>query len=353
LLDIHQYGVGKPDTLDLDAYAEAASLEHFTFSAGDRQAKLKGTRLDEVAKATLNGITWTPAGLTRVQDSDQLTLNTEGSTLDLDPGKSYTAKVELRDGRNLKVPVTVDAPRPQVTLLSKGSQDDSVPTSSPVRLGSPDDLPLGERLVFFVKSVVPQTFPRNQNVEVAATDGSFKTVLSLADGSLMLEDSKTALGTLEPLARFGSSAFGPLQARAVSPNGVAGDWMPLGTLVRIPAFKELRCTHVANKPCTLLGTNLFLAHSISAAEDFSNAVEVPPDFTGGQLMVPHPANGGVLYLKLRDDPVTVQTLTLPVTVVSPENLPAGQTAAAIETQPASMPVTPPANAAAPAKPEQQ
>jgi len=38
---------------------------------------------------------------------------------------------------------------------------------------------------------------------------------------------------------------------------------------------------------------------------------VPPDFTGTQLSVPHPVNG-VLYLKLRDDPATVQTLTLPV-----------------------------------------
>jgi hypothetical protein len=222
-----------------------------------------------------------------------------------------------------------------------------------VRLGSPDDLPLSERLVFFLKSVVPQTFPRNQNVEVAATDGSFKTVLSLADGSLMLEDSKTALATIDPLARFGSSAFGPLQARVVSPNGVAGDWMSLGTLVRIPAFKELRCTHVANKPCTLSGTNLFLAQSISAAEDFSNETEIPPDFTGGQLMVSRPVNNGVLYLKLRDDPHTVQTLTLPVTVVSPANLPDGQTAAAIQTQPASVPVSPPAQTAPAPKPENQ
>ena len=36
---------------------------------------------------------------------------------------------------------------------------------------------------------------------------------------------------------------------------------------------------------------------------------------GTQLAVPHPANGA-LYLKLRDDPSTVQTLTLPVTPVS-------------------------------------
>ncbi len=352
LLDIHQYGMDKPETLDLDAYAEAASLEHFTFSAGDHEAILKGTRLDEVAKATVDKVAWTPAGLSRVQDFDQLTLSTDGSTLDFDPGKSYSAQVLLRDGRQLKVPVTVNAPRPQVTLLSKGTQDDSQPAPSPVRMGSPDDVPLGSRLVFFLKSLVPQTFPRNQNVEVAAADGSFHTVLSLSDGSLMLEDSKTALASVEPLARFGSSAFGPLRARAVSATGIAGDWMPLGTLVRIPAFKELRCPHVANKPCALTGTNLFLAASISAAEDFSNATEIPPDFTGGQLVVPHPASGGVLYLKLRDDPQTVQTLTLPVTVVPQMDVPAGQTAAAIQKQPGSVSATPPPGDA-PAKPENQ
>ena len=38
-------------------------------------------------------------------------------------------------------------------------------------------------------------------------------------------------------------------------------------------------------------------------------------------MVPHPANG-MLYLKLRDDPETVQTLTLPVTRRLPQQ-PAG------------------------------
>jgi hypothetical protein len=352
LLEIHQFGVDKPDTLDLDAYAEAASLEHLTLSAGDRSALLRGTRLDEVAKATLNSVTWTPAGLARVQDLDQLTLNTEGSTLELDPSISYTATVHLRDGRQLKVPATVNPPRPQVTLLSKATQDDSVATPSPVRMGSPDDVPLGTRLVFFLKSVVPQNFPRNQNVEVAAADGSFHTVLSLADGSLMLEDSKTALGTVDPLSRFGSSAFGPLRARAIAANGVAGDWMPLGTLVRVPGFKELRCTHAVTKPCTLTGTNLFLAESISSAGDMANATEIPPDFTGGQLAVPHPANGGVLYLKLRDDPGTVQTLTLPVTLVAPSSQPAGQTAA-IQSQPGNVPVSPPSDQAPSPKPDQQ
>jgi len=133
----------------------------------------------------------------------------------------------------------------------------------------------------------------------------------LADGSLMLEDAKTAMGTLDPLARFGSSAFGPLRIRALSAEGVAGDWLNLGTLVRLPGFKELRCPRAVAKPCMLTGTHLFLIASIATTPEFDNPAEVPPEFTGAQLSVPHPLNG-TLYLKLRDDPETVQTLTLPM-----------------------------------------
>jgi hypothetical protein len=348
-LEIRQYGVNKPDALSLNAYAEAASLDRLTLSVGDHSAILKGTRLDEVARATLSGITWSPANLARVQDFDQLTLKTDRSTAELEAGTRYSARVQLRDGRELKVPVLVEPPRPQVALLSKGTQDDGVGTPSPVHMGSADDLPLNARLVFFLKSVVPQKFPRNEDVEVAAEDGSFRTVLSLSDGSLMLEDARTALGVVEPLARFGSSAFGPLRARALSADGVPGDWMPLGTLVRLPSFKDLRCPHAVAKPCTLAGTNLFLVDSLAATQDFSNATEVPADFTGGQLTVPHPANG-TLYLKLRDDPDTVQTLTMPVTPIglAPATVDNQAPAPTAISPPVQQPGTPPA--AAPASP---
>jgi hypothetical protein len=129
---------------------------------------------------------------------------------------------------------------------------------------------------------------------------------------------------VEPLARFGSSAFGPLRARAVSANGVVGDWLALGTLVRLPGFKELHCPRAVSKPCTLTGTNLFLAASIAATPAFGNAVTVSPEFTGTQLSVPHPANG-VIYLKLRDDPQTVQTLTLPVLPITAQGAAPGTT----------------------------
>jgi hypothetical protein len=329
-LEIYQFGLDRPDRLQLTAYAEGAVLDSLTLSAGDAQAQLKGNRLDQVAGVSLGSITWTPAGLSRVQDFDQLELNTGSSTKALEPGKSYVASVQLRDGRLLRVPVSVKPPRPQVTLLSKGVQDEVSVMPSPVHLGSPDDLPVERRLVFFLRSTEPATLPRDEKVEVAATDGSFRTVLALADGSLMLEDARTALGVVAPLVRFGSSAFGPLRARVLSADGAAGDWLTLGTLVRLPGFKELRCPHSMARPCTLTGTNLFLAASIAASTKFDNATDVPPDFTGTQLSVPHPSNG-VLYLKLRDDPATVQTLTLPVL-------------------PMTAPVSPPATLTQPATP---
>lgn len=344
-LQIHQYGMARPDTLELNAYAEAASLDRLTFSVGDHTALLKGTRLDEVASARFKGITFTPAALTRVQDFDQLLLNTSDSTADLDPDSHDSAKVQLRDGRELKVKVNVQPPRPQVALLSKGVQDDGTP--SPVHLGSPDDLPLHGKLVFFLKSEVPQKFPRNEDVEVAAADGSFRTVLSLSDGSLMLEDNRTALGSVEPLEKFGPSAFGPIQARAISADGVAGDWMPLGTLVRLPAFKELHCPRSIARPCLLTAGNLFLAESISASPDFSNPTEIPGDFTGDQIAVPHPVNG-TLYLKLRDDPQTVQTLTMPLNAATPAVVPSAAAASAASPAAAEAPA---AEAGAEARPQ--
>jgi hypothetical protein len=43
-------------------------------------------------------------------------------------------------------------------------------------------------------------------------------------GAIVLQDSKTALVTLDPAKAFGGSAFGPLRFRPLSTTGVAGDW---------------------------------------------------------------------------------------------------------------------------------
>ena len=122
-LEINEFGVAKPDRLKMVAYAAAASLYGLTLNSGDKIALMKGTRLDEVAKAEVGGVTFTPSTLDRVENLDQLQMNSVGSTDSLEAGKAYVALVELKDGRTLKAPVTVDQPRPQVTLLNEGLQE--------------------------------------------------------------------------------------------------------------------------------------------------------------------------------------------------------------------------------------
>ncbi|WP_420237880.1 hypothetical protein ACOBR2_20195 [Telmatobacter bradus] len=357
-LSIYQFGQEKPQTLTVKTYADAATLERFSLSVDDPVATLKGTRLDEVAKVNLEGIAFVPGELSHVGEAEQLEMKTAGETNHLAPGARLMARVALKDGREMKVAVLVDPARPRVTLGKKGVQQIAA-AGAQVRWGSPDDLLLDGRLVFFLKTVIPARFPHDEKVEVAAVDGSFHTLLSVADGGMLLSDAHTAMISFEPLARFGSSAFGPIQVRVVAASGAAGDWLPLGTLVRLPVFKELRCPHAAAKACTLTASNLFLATAFSATEDFTNSVEVPVEFTGTDVSVPHPAAGG-LRMKLRDDPDTVQILNLPVlpaagadSKTTAEATPSGGTsaqatgsAAQSETSAANAPPSAPAGSAA-------
>jgi hypothetical protein len=69
----------------------------------------------------------------------------------------------------------------------------------------------------------------------------------------------------------------------------------------------------AEKTCTLSGEKLFLLDAVSAEPDFSNPVTVPDGFVESGLSIPAP-KGKTLYIKLRDDPATVDTAELPVTI---------------------------------------
>jgi hypothetical protein len=94
-------------------------------------------------------------------------------------------------------------------------------------------------------------------------------------------------------------------------GGGKGDWQPLATLVRVPSLKEVRCPDSPDKQCKLSGSNLFLLDSVAADPQFNQTVSVPIGFADSSMSVPRP-NGTLLYIKLRDDPETVDTLVLPV-----------------------------------------
>jgi hypothetical protein len=162
--------------------------------------------------------------------------------------------------------------------------------------------------------------------------------LSLANGGLALENSRVAVATLNPLKAFGASSYGPLKYR-VNAKGVASDWQPLATLVRLPALKTLECPATPEVACKLSGADLYLIDSVAAAADFVKPVSVPEGFLGSSLPVPHPSNGS-LYLRLRDDPQVVNPTKLaaqqlPAAPPETDRSAARQAAPAAESEPAA------------------
>jgi hypothetical protein len=311
-MTVKQFGVEASDELVLPTYAEAAELDHFKINAGDKQGVLTGTRLDEVNSFELKGIRFVPTKLSRADKKDELQLAVVSSASPaaiLQTNEKLVARVDLKDGRVLDLQTTVEKPRPRVALISKSVQPGS--TRSSVHLEDQDELPQDGRLSFFLKTEVPESFPRNEKIEVSSLDDSFHVSLSVAEGNLILQNSETVLAVLDPLKSFGPSAFGPLRFRPVEIDGGNGDWQPLATLVRIPTLKEVRCPDSPDKQCRLIGSNLFLIDSVASDPQFIHAISVPIGFPGATLSVPRP-NGTLLYIKLRDDSAKAEPLILPV-----------------------------------------
>jgi hypothetical protein len=307
-LAVKQFALAKLTEVALHTYSQDGHLDQFIIHAGDKQGVLKGARLDLVAGLDINGAHFLPAGLTRVEKLDELSLLAQNAPAAGFPSEQkLTAQVTLKDGRVVKLKSTVEPQRPKLTLVSKRIQA----AHSAIRLESPDDVPLDGQVSFFVRSDIPARFPRDEKIEIASVDGFFHTMLSLADKGLSLQDQQTAVAVINPLKSFGDSAFGPLHFRPVAADGTAGDWQPLAHLVRVPHLKEVRCPDDPEKQCTLTGDLFYLIDSIASDRDFTHPVSVPSGFADTSLTVPRP-NGTVLYLKLRDDPIAINTAVLPV-----------------------------------------
>lgn len=311
---VAQYGQRKPDTVPVHVYPPSAKVTGLVLHEGDSDAELTGTLLNEVTSVELGGVTFHPARLDHSSAEEKMRLHTatnlNGSKV-LVADAQVTAHVHLKDGRVFDIPVTVAPPRPRVQLISKSIAASAAGNGAVIQLGNQNDLPQSGRLTFFLKSNAPPEFPRDEKIEVAATNGGFDTTLSLADATLTLQDASTVLAVLDPAKAFGPSAFGQLRFRAVTGAGVNGDWQPLTSLVRLPSLKEVRCPASADKPCVLSGDNLFLIDSVANSQAFTHPITVPMGFAGNSMQVPRP-NGTTLYLKLRDDPATVDMVALPV-----------------------------------------
>jgi hypothetical protein len=373
---VRQRGLESPDQVAIQAYAQAGHLDALHFHAGDSTASLVGTRLDEVASVELKGVHFTPGDLSHSGDKDTLTLKATDSkaAAALPVNLRATANVQLKDGRTMELENTISGHRPQVMLANKSVSTDT-DSSNLVHLVDPNELPVGGKISFVLKTIALPGFSRNDKVEVASDDQTLHTTLEVSDGGLVLQDSSTILGSFDPLKSFGPSAFGKLQLRAVDASGAPGDWIPLGTLVRVPLVASVKCaratkaaaaaaaaaatraaaatdapattegsgppppvndaaTPAANDPnaqCTLNGSSLFLIDSIASDPQFTHSISVPDGYTNPTLAVPKP-NSGELYLHLRDDPAIANTIAVPPNAATlSKNTAAGVTAAAAHT----------------------
>ncbi len=311
-VSIKQFGIATPKLLTIPSFAEAGKYEQFTIHAGDNGGVLAGSRLDEVAGLKLKDQELLPGKLTRVGNADLMEMSADGhsgSGLNgLQTGSRSLGQVALKDGRVIAVPVVVSDARPAVTLLGKSIEQLPASQQIALKLGTSDELPLGSRLTFSLRTQIPASFARGEAVEIATEDGLASVTLPLASDQVILQDARTAIGTLDPLKSLGPSAFGKLHLRAVSGSTV-GDWVPLATLVRLPAFQSYSCPTDASQTCTLVGSNLFLLNAVAADPAFAHAVTVPDGFSLTTIEVPRAINGQ-LFAKLRDDPGVVSTVVV-------------------------------------------
>ena len=310
-LRVHQFGTDTVDKVAIIAYSDRTRLQALHMHAGDHTALLTGTGLNEVRSVKFGDTEYKPAA---EQGADKELRLLATAAKDDKPraaastGATGTAEATLADGRSVPVPYVVDSPRPSVEIHAMSTRLQTS-TAVPLTIGSSSDLPLDARITIALRSASPVRFPRGEKIEIALIDGSLRTALNVADGSLVLQDAHTALAFFSPSKSFGASAFGPLQLRAVAEDGTAGDWIPLGTLVRTPSITSISCPRQqaraaapakseAPKPdeaaaaeqtaatCTLTGRDLFLIDSFSGDSSFNAPIAVPLGFTGDALPVP-------------------------------------------------------------------
>ncbi|PZU10284.1 hypothetical protein [Sphingomonas sp.] len=189
------------------------------------------------------------------------------------------------------------------TVIARHIQRPQQTAPVAIMLGSDDQVPADATLRASFRAAGGMRFTGRETIEIEAGSGGDTASLTAAHG-LTFADPQVVIATIQPAAALGTSAFGPLRARIVR-DGIAGDWIPIGTLVRLPQIRQLRCPDDAAAPaCELSGDNLFLISGVSATPGFENEAAIPDGYPGNAIQVPRPA-GKALYVRWHDDPATI------------------------------------------------
>jgi hypothetical protein len=204
------------------------------------------------------------------------------------------------DAEKIAIAGPAEPPRFAATIIARHVERPSQTAPVAILLDKQDQVPADATLRVSLRAADGMRFTSRTTVEIAAGGGDASATLGVAKG-LTIADPQIAIATIQPSGVLGPSAFGPLRARVVQ-DGVAGEWLPIGTLVRLPVIRQLRCPDDAAAPaCELSGDNLFLIGSVSATPAFENPATIPSGYPGNSIQVPRPA-GKSLYVRWHDDP---------------------------------------------------
>ncbi len=306
---ISHYGQREAVRVPLRLFEEASRIDGFMLHASDTWGVLEGTRLDQVASLKLAGAAFAPAGLERVGSSDQLTVTSDADGLSnrFKPGQQMIAKIELKDGRTLSLPVTVANSRPRVGLADKNVEPAAA--AAPVALSVLGDNAVlqGATIAFSVRAEGDTRFRGREAVEIATADGSSAATVKIGAGLTMV-DPQILVASIDVSKALGQSAFGPLRFRLIQEE-VSSDWQPLTTLVRLPRLSAVTCSEIASS-CTLAGSDLFLIDSIASDAEFTDAVQIPHGYTGTRVSTPRERSGH-LFIRLRDAPQVAVRVRVP------------------------------------------
>jgi len=151
-------------------------------------------------------------------------------------------------------------------------------------------VPADARLEIVLRAGSGTRFGGSVAAEVEGPDGQ------LARLPLSPRDADTAVARLDA-GVMGADAAGPMRLRVLR-DGVAGDWMPLGTLVRVPEVEAASCTA---ERCRVTGRRLGRLASVRTGPAARDRVAVREDFVGETLDVAR-APDGRLLLEMRDAP---------------------------------------------------
>ncbi|WP_419815157.1 hypothetical protein [Glacieibacterium sp.] len=295
-----------PVTLTLTALQEAGSLDELVFHAGDEEAVLTGSRLDQVKTVTLAGLVFQPGVLTRVDKQDRLTLvpNDPAAARAIAAGRTVTADVTFAAGRHKSLAVTVELQPVGATLLRISAQAPPRDGTLPIALRTEGVFAQDTRLTFAFHLEAPTPLSGLESIEIGTADGRATTSIGAGKG-FDLQDSATGIVTFDPARVLGPLAYGALRFRVVR-DGTASSWTHLATIVRLPEVRRMTCARSSG--CTLVGDRLFLIKAIATNEQFEPLQEVPDGFVDSEIKT-RPASNGRLFLRLRDAPEAVATLT--------------------------------------------